>query len=146
MEDIYDENIDDHSSRHNSYNVRRSNAETVDSHITLSVDETKEVECVLAKRINKRNRRIEYKVKWKGYPIENSEWIKYEEFDDRSLVKEFEKNLEKSKRIDQRVNKTYHHIGKKNLELFLNTAENYVPVKKKNKIVKTKKRVLMDLT
>lgn len=146
MEDIYDEQIEDQLSNRDPAIERLSSAEEIESHITLFIDDIKEPDCILGKRINKKTRMVEYKVKWKGYPVENSEWMRYDSFVSKKLVIEFERNLEKSRKADMRLNRNYHHIGRKNLELFLNTAEKYGPVKKNKFIEKHKKRVFINLT
>jgi hypothetical protein len=53
-------------------------------------EDEKIVERILDKRLNKQSGRIEYLVKWHDYPIESSDWVRYEHFDSKSIIIDFE--------------------------------------------------------
>ena len=116
---IYDE-IDDTKEKEN---VNIINLVDVKSHESILVDDEKEIEGILSKRHNEDNDRIEYLAFFFGYPIENSEWLIYEDFPNKKMIKNFEKRLYRSEKISRKINKRYHHIGQNSLHKFLHNAK-----------------------
>lgn len=121
-----------------------SSCEVIDSQPleVISIKDERVPELVLDKRLNRKNNRVEYFTKFRDYPVESSEWLRYEQFPNKRLVYIFENRLAKTSEVVKKIKRRYHHIGERNRHEFLQAALHF---KRETGFRSKKKPPLIDL-